>query len=328
MGLRKIADAYHPVLFVAALGYILSRDDASTFFTVSGGRKAATDTNFVVGMVVVWTLARWLLHRLILGPVARAAGLAGAKVRKFQEAGSFALYYCCMWSWEMWVFPQEGWLYSPSAWYEGYPHTEMSGNLKFFYLGGMLAFWLHALVVLFLEKPRGDFVQMLSHHLLTLTMIAVSYHLNFTRVGAALMIEQDLADTMLYWAKLFNYLGETGNSAFEMMSNVTFVVFAVTWAVTRHGLFFIIYGSIITEFPKYIEEGRVDGEYQAHWWVRPAFLTMLAVFQGLLLFWFSLMLKVIIKVLKSGDVKVTDTRSDDEDSDDEEEQSGKKKKLQ
>ena len=95
-------------------------------------------------------------------------------------------------------------------------------------------------------------------------------------------------------AKLFKYAG------WETLQNATFVVFTLTWIVTRHGIFFIFYHSAWTHpFRLLTAEEHWDPANGAFYTpnVIYAFLVVLTAFQLLLLFWLSLLIKAVKKAL-------------------------------
>jgi acyl-CoA-dependent ceramide synthase len=56
---------------------------------------------------------------------------------------------------------------------QDYPHSEMSGPLKRYYIT-QLSYWLQQLLVLVLrlEKPRKDHAELVIHHLVTVWLVA------------------------------------------------------------------------------------------------------------------------------------------------------------
>ncbi len=72
-----------------------------------------------------------------------------------------------------------------------------------------------------LEKKRKDFIEMMTHHVITSFLVVSSYLMNFTRAGTAILVEQvskwfsfvsidlvflqDFADIFLPLAKMLKY---------------------------------------------------------------------------------------------------------------------------
>lgn len=77
-----------------------------------------------------------------------------------------------------------------------YPHIFMSKQMKGYYLM-QLAFYFHLVYTIHAEKKRKDHYAMLSHHIITITLIASSYYANFTRIGNAVLCCMDLTDIFL-----------------------------------------------------------------------------------------------------------------------------------
>jgi acyl-CoA-dependent ceramide synthase len=52
-------------------------------------------------------------------------------------------------------------------------------------------------LVLMLEKPRKDFKELVAHHVITLSLIWLSYRFHFTYMGIAVYITHDVSDFFL-----------------------------------------------------------------------------------------------------------------------------------
>lgn len=87
------------------------------------------------------------------------------------------------------------WFNSAYYWID-YPHIIISKQMKAYYLM-QLAFWFHQVYTLHIEKRRKDHFAMLSHHIITITLIVSSYYANFTRIGNAVLCCMDLTDIFL-----------------------------------------------------------------------------------------------------------------------------------
>ena len=81
----------------------------------------------------------------------------------------------------------------------------------------------------FVEERHNDFLLMLSHHLVTLALIGLSYWFNVLRLGVLVMLLHDASDIVVDVLKLFNYLGLEGRRHFFAVE-ATFATNFVTWA--------------------------------------------------------------------------------------------------
>mmetsp|Transcript_119303 Transcript_119303/g.289649 ORF Transcript_119303/g.289649 Transcript_119303/m.289649 type:complete len:135 (+) Transcript_119303:3-407(+) len=95
---------------------------------------------------------------------------------------------------------------------------------------------------------------------------------------------------------MFNY------AKWKSAADVAFAAFAVVWIPTRHGLFFIIYFSLINEAPVLLKDYGWEPEREIYWgdtfyWT---YVIALGAFQCLMLFWLNLLLRAVYKALTTG----------------------------
>jgi len=85
------------------------------------------------------------------------------------------------------------------------------------------------------EVTRSDALEMIAHHLVTISLLVLSYLTNFTRIGAYILFIHDLADIFLETAKVFNYSSKPIGHRWmkDTLVDGTFAVFAITFFVTR-----------------------------------------------------------------------------------------------
>ncbi|KAJ1976683.1 Sphingosine N-acyltransferase lag1, partial [Dimargaris verticillata] len=161
------------------------------------------------------------------------------------------------------------------------------------------------------EERRKDYYEMFFHHILTNTLLILSYATNFVRIGNAMLCIMDFADIFLTSAKSLRYL------RLQKTCDVMFGLFVIVWFITRHGLFFCIWYSVAIEPEQYgsVNWDPANGIYYtpAMRWV---FNGLFALLQVVLLIWTSLIIKVLVKVLRGKEA--TDNRSDSSSSDEHE----------
>jgi acyl-CoA-dependent ceramide synthase len=133
-------------------------------------------------------------------------------------------------------------------------------------------------------------------------------------------------------AKILKYYG------FETSCNIAFVMFLLAWFVTRHVIFPVVCWSIYQNLPKVLPYGcysgktaelystnaypdrfahlfgpylSEDGPFCMNPTVKWVFLSSLLFLLGLSLLWFTMIVKVAVNFIRSGNAE--DSRSDDED---------------
>jgi len=274
--------------------------------------KAWTDFNFIGFWIVVFTFLRAFVMTVVLKPFAIWAGVKKQhQQNRFQEEGWVCIYYSISWTlgmyvlrtspvWNSWTF----W-FKPEALFEGYPHTQLPHVMMWYYYV-QLAFWLQQIFVLHIEAPRKDFWALMAHHTVTLLLISGSALSNFWRAGNVVFVVMDLADIILAFSKSMKYLGVS-----DRICDVFFGTFMVTWLYTRHYMYaYILHGFMFTAYEMIPFELDIS---QGKWYCRElAWLPILglALLQILMVYWFALILRILIKILKGHSAE--DERSEDE----------------
>ncbi|ORX39706.1 putative longevity-assurance protein-like protein [Kockovaella imperatae] len=231
-------------------------------------------------------------------------------VTRFAEQ-SWSLTYCTVfWSLGMVILMQLKAPLSPESLWGSYPVRYLPGLTKFYYLA-QLGWWLHQIYVINSEQRRSDHWQMLTHHVLSISLICGSYVANFSRVGVLIHALMDFCDILLPLAKLFRYL------SFSTLCDVTFVAFLIGWLVSRQiGLAFVIYTSYV-DAPKFIKFrwSPQTGQYltQTTYY---GFIGMEVFLYGLASIWFYMACMVAVRVVTGQGA--ADSRSDAGDEDEEE----------
>lgn len=57
--------------------------------------------------------------------------------------------------------------------------------------------WIQQIITINLEARRKDYWQMFTHHIITTILMSLSYILNFTRIGSAILCTMDVVDILL-----------------------------------------------------------------------------------------------------------------------------------
>lgn len=72
----------------------------------------------------------------------------------------------------------------------------MDGQLKRYYLM-QLAFYLHQVIAINLEKRRKDYKQMFTHHVITCCLMYICYAYRYTKMGNVILCIMDVVDFFL-----------------------------------------------------------------------------------------------------------------------------------
>ncbi|KAL4929580.1 putative longevity-assurance protein (LAC1) [Aspergillus undulatus] len=294
------------------------------------------DIYFVISSVFAFTAIRAIAIEWVFRPMAQWSGLKKKTSIRLAEQGWMALYYAFFWSFGMYIWSQSNyWMDFKAIWAE-WPARGVSGSMKW-YLLAQLAFWVQQIFVINIEEPRKDHYQMLTHHFITSSLLTSAYVYGFYNVSNVVLSLMDVVDLLLPIAKILKYLG------YELSCNVAFGVFMVVWLISRHIMYPLLCWSIFKDVPAVMPWGcysgatgelisrdgcpdkvmhlfspflDIDGPICMNLTIKWIFLTSLLSLQALSIIWFSMVIRVAVGVLRTGNAE--DTRSDDEEEEDEE----------
>ncbi|KAJ2778396.1 Sphingosine N-acyltransferase lag1 [Coemansia javaensis] len=272
------------------------------------------DITFVVYWIFQIVAARAVMLQHVLPVIPRYFGITSdRKQRRFGEMGWFVTYILASLTVGIRVWQASPYYMNTRNLYANYPedHVLMPYGLKWYYLV-QTAFWISNLYTIFVEERRKDHLEMLAHHVVTIALVTTSYHFHFTRFGHVFMLVMDFPDVFLSPAKMVRYLGG------EIVPNILFGAFTVSWVMTKHylclKLMFSIWTQGIYEVPPEKRFPTCPDSY-ASYPIVGAMWAVLCILQAILVYWFVLILRVLQRVLVNGE-DAQDSRSDDEGDDD------------
>ena len=165
------------------------------------------------------------------------------KIRKFGDQSWHLVLHCAFAAAGIYIVSGTRWLDdAASLWQaDGGAHVRSAddlfrlpsrASLHALYLAQTSVYVATTVSHVFVEERRNDFLLMLSHHLVTLALIGLSYWFNTLRLGVVVMLLHDASDIVIDVLKLCNYLGLEGRRHFFAVE-ATFATNFVTWAYAR-----------------------------------------------------------------------------------------------
>lgn len=270
--------------------------------------KGRKDFLYVLFYTFFFSFTREFLMQQILRPIAHWCNITKKpRVSRFMEQTYTAVYFSVFGPFGLYVmYGTPIWYFNTTAFYTNYPHYTHTADFKAYYLL-QAAYWSQQAIVLMLqlEKPRKDFKELVMHHIVTLSLIYLSYRFHFTWVGIAVFVTHDISDFFLATSKTLNYLDHRFTGPY-------FGFFIFVWIYTRHYINLKVIYSILTEF-------ETVGVWELNWTTQVYKSRIAQVIAGGLLgslqavnlFWLWLILKVAWRYVVSNVAQ--DERSDDED---------------
>ncbi|KAK1899103.1 Translocating chain-associated membrane protein 1-like 1 [Dissostichus eleginoides] len=173
-----------------------------------------------VATVFFYLLIAVILHALIqeyiLDKMNRRLHLSKTKHSKFNESGQLAAFYLFSFIWGCSILTAEDFATNPTFLWEGYPHTHMVFQVKFFYIC-QIAYWLHALPELYFQKVRKeDIPRQLYYICLYVVHITGAYVLNLHRLGLVLLVPHYLVELLFHASRLFYFSDENKQKGFTL----------------------------------------------------------------------------------------------------------------
>ncbi|EEA27924.1 hypothetical protein TMatcc_003775 [Talaromyces marneffei ATCC 18224] len=296
------------------------------------------DVYFVISAVFAFTAVRGICLEWIFTPLGRYAGMKRKASVRFAEQAWLVCYDLTYWSYGMYLWSNSSYWGDFKVIWAEWPKQEVAGEMKW-YLLTQLAFWIQQIFTVNIEERRKDFYHMLSHHVLTSSLLSAAYIYRFYNVANVVLSLMDIVDFLLPAAKILKYFG------YETMCNTVFVLLILTWLVTRHILYPMLCWSIYQNVPEVMSYGCYNGKtaqlyttngypnrfaymfgpylseegpFCMNFTIKWIFLSLLLAIQVLSILWFGMILRVAINAVRSGSAE--DSRSDDEDEGEEEDE--------
>ena len=166
--------------------------------------------------------------------------------------------------------------------------------MKLYYNAGF-GNYVFALIALLWEPDQSklDISITFSHHVATIILISGSYIYSFHRFGAIVLCLHDVSDPFMEMAKMFLYAGYT------KIADGLFALFAVVFILTRN-VFFPFF--VLPSINKYAQhpDGSMLADHPFNFWV---FVAPLWFLEALHIYWASLIVRMAVKAIRSGQVE-------------------------
>uniref|UniRef100_A0A8C7D3L5 Translocating chain-associated membrane protein n=1 Tax=Oncorhynchus kisutch TaxID=8019 RepID=A0A8C7D3L5_ONCKI len=119
-----------------------------------------------------------IIQEYVLDKINRKMHFSKTKHSKFNESGQLSAFYLFSFGWGTSILMSENFLSNPVSLWDGYPHTLMPFQMKFYFISQM-GYWLHALPEIYFQKTKKeDIPRQLVYISLYLVHIAGAYILN------------------------------------------------------------------------------------------------------------------------------------------------------
>lgn len=154
--------------------------------------------------------------------------------------------------------------------------------------------WQWPIGVKWSRTVRGDFREMLVHHIVTNMLVMGSSFFRFTRVGSMVFMVHDISDVPVDLSKLANFL------KWKATTVVCFIALVVMWLLTRLIVLpFVIYRSVLFETWLVCANGAVRPIYFAMY--QPVFVVLIGLLIFLHFVWFTMFIRMGYVLVRKGE---------------------------
>ncbi|KAF7237038.1 Ceramide synthase 1 [Varanus komodoensis] len=168
-------------------------------------------------------------------PFAEWCQLLPRDAAKMPESAWKLTFYGFSWSYSVYLLFFAGYPFffdPPSVFYDWKRGMEVPGDIALAYLM-QCSFYGHSIyATLYMDTWRKDSVVMLTHHVVTLTLIAFSYIFRYHNVGILVLFLHDINDVQLEFTKLNVYFKNRAgfyHRLNDILSNTGCVSFSLSW---------------------------------------------------------------------------------------------------
>ncbi|CAD26440.1 LONGEVITY ASSURANCE PROTEIN 1 [Encephalitozoon cuniculi GB-M1] len=208
--------------------------------SIDSGRIFETHFRFPrdICLTMVFSLLITMVKNLIVLPTASALikrlglekDLGSEKKKKFCISLWKAMFYSFTSVYGYFVIRSEPRAYTAKNLMDTWGvHGAPSKVLFFYHLE--FSYYFVELFYLFSEHAYKDFLQMVTHHIVTMLLLFLSYHNDLLRAGVAIIVIHDISDPFLEIGKLTNYIHD------KSLATSIFTCFAGIFIASRLGIY-------------------------------------------------------------------------------------------
>ncbi|CAF1297334.1 unnamed protein product [Adineta steineri] len=261
----------------------------------------------IIFIAFLFTYIRYAFGSIVSLKTIKRFQLTVPNEKKFCESAWKLLFYTLAWSYCFYLVKyQYNYFDEPYlVWDNWSAGMLVPFNIKIIYFI-QCGFYFHSIyATLYLDSRRHDFYIMILHHVVTATLIFVSYAIRYHRIGLLVLCCHDIADIWLELSKTVRYLNTRQNNRWEQASYISFSMLIVCWFIFRLYWFplKVLYSTGVVAVYRTLDQG-------LHLYL--PFNILLWILFILNIYWFFLILKVLQNALFGSLNQSGDCREDDE----------------
>ncbi|CAF3032443.1 unnamed protein product [Rotaria socialis] len=269
---------------------------------------------YIVYIAIFITLLRYLFENFICKPFVNWIDLKRVDKKKFPESAWKCFFYTCTWSYCVYLLHYRyTFFHEPHLiWDDWSPGMTVPFDIRLMYFV-QCGFYLHSIyATLYMDYKRKDFYVMLLHHVVTMTLIFVSYATRYHKIGLLVLFVHDITDIWLELTKFLHYLGSRQNGReypmWETAASCCFIVFTFCWFLFRlywYPMKVLYTTGVTTAYRAYDKGCGLYGFFNGLLWI----------LLGLNIYWLFFILQFLFRVCSGTLNNLHDVREDEDDDD-------------
>ncbi|XP_026148317.1 translocating chain-associated membrane protein 1 [Mastacembelus armatus] len=210
----------------------ISTQEGQEDTAVSHFHHGIKDLATIFFYMLVAIIMHAIIQEYVLDKINRKKHFSKTKHSKFNESGQLSIFYLFSFCWGISILFFEHLLSNPVTLWEGYPHTLMPFQMKFYYIC-QLGYWLHALPELYFQKTKKeDIPRQLVYIFLYLAHIAGAYILNLNRLGLVLLVLHYFVELLFHISRLVYFSNENRQMGFTLWAILFVIARLLTLSLT------------------------------------------------------------------------------------------------
>uniref|UniRef100_UPI00358E3600 ceramide synthase 1-like n=1 Tax=Myxine glutinosa TaxID=7769 RepID=UPI00358E3600 len=266
------------------------------------------DAGLFIGLAVAWTVARRFVTARFIQPFALWLELLPRDGAKFPESVWKLFFYTVAWIYTCYLLfnGNYNFFHDPQSvfhdWHSGMP-VPLDIYAAYLLQG---SFYLHSVYgTICMDTWRRDSPMMLLHHAVTVLLVSFSYAFRYHNVGIIVFFLHDITDILLEFSKINIYLKQHGGQyqhIYKLLADVSSAGFGVTWFLFR-----------LYWFPLKVLYATSVSSLKSHPVIPFYFFfnILLLAITAMNLYWFSLIIMFVFKIMTGQLAEVADTREYD-----------------
>jgi hypothetical protein len=253
------------------------------------------------GFAFFFIMMRLAVARWIVKPLGKPLALKASNYTKLEEAVMQVSFYTWAWTYNAMYLLKQDWFWYPLLCFlDGFPRQVVEPEISFFY-SLQIGWYLHGLYThFFLDTKKSDFVLMVVHHTVTLSLLYGAFAVGYFRIGMLVMFSMDVCDTFLYTAKILKIIKSGGKIDYPTaVYYIGFGMIPISWFFLR-----LVYFPFVVMRTTSIDVLVAAGWEGVDGWT--FFNLLLVILLGLNIWWFSVIATIMWSSVTSKNLNALD----------------------